>query len=337
MKSLRAVHLALAFLALLLLLLARLAQLQILEHGYWEQEAKRSRTTERALPFSRGRLLDRNGVVMAEDVHTFDLHFRYREFRRGHAAGLLLESWLLLGGSPGGLPQSLERGEVLGELLLALTPADLRVLDERERGDMRFYLARLGGLDAKLDPMRLQVWEASSQTSFRAEFPQARGRFLELLANQRRDLARLEARLGLDRGELLARLETRRLDLELRIRQRAACTAAGKAFGLTASEVRRLLEPPQAEGAGSSAAVTAASLAQGEARAVDAARPTAAEGAWTRADFLLALAGRWRLRPELAGLEEIAGYLVRADWADPLQPLRELQALLQRIEEVAPD
>lgn len=64
-------------LALLLLLLAaiggRLFQLQILQHSFWAAQAQKIQERELIEPSPRGRIYDRNGLLLATDIKTYSL------------------------------------------------------------------------------------------------------------------------------------------------------------------------------------------------------------------------------------------------------------------------
>ena len=78
-------------LAVLAVLIGRMVQLQVVEHDTWAERARRSRLEKRTLPAERGRILDRDGNVLAQDRRSFDLFFEYRAFRRGQLIGQLFE------------------------------------------------------------------------------------------------------------------------------------------------------------------------------------------------------------------------------------------------------
>ncbi|MBI5368847.1 MAG: hypothetical protein HZA54_17565 [Planctomycetes bacterium] len=50
---------------------ARLFQLQVLEGARYREESERKVTTIEILPSMRGRIVDRNGVVLARDERSF--------------------------------------------------------------------------------------------------------------------------------------------------------------------------------------------------------------------------------------------------------------------------
>jgi len=73
---------ALVFLATAVLV-ARLFQIQVLEHEVWAVQAASLLRSSEVLPYHRGKLLDREGRVIAQDEDAWGVEFRYREFRRG--------------------------------------------------------------------------------------------------------------------------------------------------------------------------------------------------------------------------------------------------------------
>ncbi len=142
MRGQRLRQLAYLFLLLLVVLVGRLWQLQILQHETWLREARNSRLERDTIPFRRGKILDRQGKVLAMDKPAYDLYFRYRDFRRGHVAGQLHEALALMGVSSGGSAQALAHGEELGEILFRWIPQDLAALNLRQRNDFLFYVRR---------------------------------------------------------------------------------------------------------------------------------------------------------------------------------------------------
>jgi len=236
-------HRLLIFFSLLVLLLAgRLVQLQLVQGGLWKEEARRSRLQVRPLLFHRGRILDRRGEVLAEDQITYDLMFRYRDFRRGHPAGQILEALTLLGRPTGGLDDCLEHAADKEAFLFALRPADLAGLRPSERTDLFFYFRRLTGLEAG----RVRHWAEEEAGSFGEAFPGAREAFEERIAASRKDLVRLEEALDLPRGELLRLAERERRKLELLLRREALRQAAGRETGLSRFALLRKLAETKA-------------------------------------------------------------------------------------------
>ena len=73
-----------------LVLCYRLAQLQIQDHEVWAKKRQQNYLGNEFLAAPRGRILDRDGRVLAEDRMSFELGIRYRFFRRQHPLGLVL-------------------------------------------------------------------------------------------------------------------------------------------------------------------------------------------------------------------------------------------------------
>lgn len=243
MKALRLRRLAYLFLCILMLLIGRLFQLQVKEHDYWVQEARNSRLDRASIPFQRGRILDRNGTVLAMDKPSYDLYFRYRDFRRGHIAGQLHEALAMMGMDSGGLDRCLELGEELGAHCLQWTPADLRPLGSRRGDDLIFYLRGMADMQASQWRLEVQDWQEHGTLPFHERFPMAVDGLRRRLADARRELQLLEDLLGLDwRGQLMPRLEERRQVLEHMVLRRSLQEAAGRAFGVSASTVRARLQ-----------------------------------------------------------------------------------------------
>ena len=253
MRERRVRQVALVAVGLWLVLVARLFQLQVVEHERWLEEARRTRIAGHAIPFRRGRILDRDGEVLAEDrlVHHLALH--YRSFRRDHPVGQAFELLRLLGVDAGGIPGAFARGEGLAALWLGLRPEDLAVLPARERSDAVFYLARLAG--GSVDGGAVRAWMASGTEPFGVAFPEAEPHFREALGRARKAWAELAAALGTE-GEALSELvERERLRMDALVERRALQQAASRVLGRPVSEILRETAAP-AGGAG--AAVLAA-------------------------------------------------------------------------------
>jgi len=69
----------LVFLGMLLLCVAKLGHLQLVQHPKYANAALSSLTSEELTPSPRGRIMDCNGRVLAEDVPSFDLSVRPRQ------------------------------------------------------------------------------------------------------------------------------------------------------------------------------------------------------------------------------------------------------------------
>ncbi|MFQ5748420.1 MAG: peptidoglycan D,D-transpeptidase FtsI family protein [Planctomycetota bacterium] len=302
------------FSLLVLLLVGRLAQLQLFQGSLWKEEARRSRLQVRPLLFHRGRILDRRGEVLAEDQITYDLMFRYRDFRRGHPAGQILEAMTLLGRPTRGLDDCLQHAEEMEAFLFALRPADLAGLRPSERTDLFFYFRRLTGLEEG----RVRRWAEEEAGSFGEAFPNAREAFENRIAGARGGLLRLEEALGLPQGELLRLAERERRKLELLLRREALRQAAGRETGLSRFELLR-------------------KLAETEARPGDEAGVAGGPGGGGRnpdaGPVLLAqLASAWSLEPSRVAAALFADPETALD-----ERLAELGQVLRRVEQAAPD
>ncbi|MDP6849322.1 MAG: penicillin-binding transpeptidase domain-containing protein [Planctomycetota bacterium] len=237
MRHARLLRLAIVFLSVLFLLIARLWQMQVVQHEDWLSEARSSRSHVRRLPYSRGRIVDAEGEVLARDRRSFQLSFEYRSFRRSHPAGQLFEVLGLLGGAEGGLDWCWENAENIGESLLDLHPSQLLGLNSGMRGDLLFYLRRLCQLEGPDVGEQLQEWAQEGELSFSAAFPQARKGFTRNIQETRFSWRTLEDKLP----NLMQELESERRRLEWWVRQRGLREAAGRGFGLTAWQVYREL------------------------------------------------------------------------------------------------
>ncbi len=216
---------------LLLLVVGRLVQLQVLEHETWQAEAIRARSSGRTLPFTRGAVLDRAGRVLAEDHRSYVLRFEYRSFRRGFLAGQLFEASQLAGIPVDGLADAWARADDLGQRLLALPAEGLRLLSGSQRGDLLFYLARIGGLPRSRF-LELEGWAQDGSGAFPG-WPEGVDGFPQELLRSRQAWERLERLFPEREQELMARLEEERRGLELRIRLLALREAAGRSQGQT--------------------------------------------------------------------------------------------------------
>lgn len=242
MKALRLRRLAYVFLGILALLIGRLFQLQIKEHDYWLQEARNSRLDRASIPFQRGRILDRNGVVLAMDKPSYDLYYRYRDFRRGHVAGQLHEALAMMDIPSGGLAQCLELGEELGAYCLAWTPEDIRPLGSRRGDDLIFYLRGITDMQGSQWRLEVQDWQEHGTRPFHERFPGAVDGLRRRLADARRELDLLEGLLGAEwYGQLLPRLEERRQVLEQMVLSGSLLEAGGRALGVSGSTLRTRL------------------------------------------------------------------------------------------------
>ncbi|NQU48037.1 MAG: hypothetical protein HQ519_05275 [Planctomycetes bacterium] len=230
-------------LAVLAVLIGRMVQLQVVEHDTWAERARRSRLEKRTLPAERGRILDRDGNVLAHDRRSFDLFFEYRAFRRGQLIGQLFEVLHLMTEPCNGLAECLLDGERLGARVMQWTPQDLAGLNSRSRGDVQYYLRKVGGLKSSQREL-LEQWAVSKSTQpFGDAFPSAWPNFLLELQQSRHRFYTLQleiqSRLKLP---LLDQLELEREKLELRIRQQAVRVAASNALQVDPWKIRTLFQ-----------------------------------------------------------------------------------------------
>lgn len=231
MRARRIAQLVSAFAGLMLLLAARLLQLQWLQHDEWRLAALESRTAATDIAYRRGRLLDRSGAVLAEDRTVYDLLWQYRDFRREHPAGQLLEALALLGSDAQGLRACFEQAEALAPIWQSARPRHLERLPAREREDLSFYLQRLCGLRTSAEIGAFDAWAAggSAQTLSEA-FPRAAAFHQAALARARLDWRRLEAALEFVPGSLLERLDEERGLIEQAVQRRVLRLAAARAL-----------------------------------------------------------------------------------------------------------
>lgn len=152
----------------LVLLVVRLFQVQVLEHEVWAREAANLSRENEVLPYLRGEIRDRNGVVLAQDESVYRLEFAYRAFRREHALGQVAHALSDLRGHAVSLRDAERVLEDEAQRLVLLTPRELEAFergaalpefgvleaadagDERRRtraGSLHFYIGRLLALD----------------------------------------------------------------------------------------------------------------------------------------------------------------------------------------------
>lgn len=152
----------------LVVLVVRLFQVQVLEHEVWAREAANLSRENEVLPYLRGEIRDRNGVVLAQDESVYRLEFAYRAFRREHALGQVAHALSDLHGHAVTLQDAARVFEDEAQRLVLLTPRELEdfesgealpsfgipaaesARDERRRtraGSLRFYIGRLLALD----------------------------------------------------------------------------------------------------------------------------------------------------------------------------------------------
>jgi len=155
-----------------LAIVARLFQVQVLQHEVWAREAANLGRTWTVVPYRRGTIFDRAGRVVAQDEEVHELHFVWRDFRRGHPLGQVAEMRSLLEMRPVPLEEALAHLEEWAFELAYLSPAaidgfgrgeavqtkTLRVpatgaADEDQRwtrsGHLHFYVQGLLALDRR--------------------------------------------------------------------------------------------------------------------------------------------------------------------------------------------
>lgn len=312
MRKRRLQHLVFALVFVQGILAARMFQLQVVQHEEWAERARRSRLEKRTIPATRGRILDRDGVVLAEDRRAYDLMLEYRSFRRGQAVGQLFELCQLIGLPATGLVEVEAQAEALTGELLSMDRSRLAGLGSRRRGDALYYLRRLCGF-SRSQADSIEAWALESEQSFGEAFPKAAAGMAQSIADSRQHLRELEYLLGSRLGDpLLERLERERQRLERQIRQQAVRTAAGVALGIGAWEVRDML-------------------------ALDAEpRQAAAKRAWrVEREFALQdLKRRWQWPGET---EELGALIAPPTDPDSLPSMQELGELLALVETVSTD
>lgn len=103
----------------------RLAQLQLVEHQVWADEASKLERSGAVLPYRRGAVLDRDGRVLVEDRGVYRLELVYRDFRRGHPLGIVAHARAALERRAVPLPEALATLDRWAIDLVRLSPAEL--------------------------------------------------------------------------------------------------------------------------------------------------------------------------------------------------------------------
>lgn len=171
-RRVRPLVLVLALGALLLVL--RLWQVQVLEHELWAAEAARQVLSGESIPYRRGRILDTNGRVLAEDADAWRVVLVYRDFRRSHPLGMVAHARSALEGRPVSLEEASANLVRWAHELVQLSPAALErrtgegEIARRRRADVRFYVQRLLGIEPRAWRAALEGAEvvAGDETSF---------------------------------------------------------------------------------------------------------------------------------------------------------------------------
>ena len=156
----------------LLALALRLAQVQVIEAPVWGREAANLVRSSNVIPYHRGVIRDRRGVVLAHDADVYEIEFEYRAFRRGHVLGLVAHARSALELRSVPLAEAHERMEEWAAALVAITPEQLSAfargeavaiggveapastdpaLEQRPQraADVRWYAGALLGLDVR--------------------------------------------------------------------------------------------------------------------------------------------------------------------------------------------
>jgi penicillin-binding protein 2 len=262
-------------------LLLRLAQVQIVEHEVWAEEAANLVRKGNIVPFVRGEIRDRRGRRVVVDRQLYEVEFVYRDFRRGHPLGLVAHAWSTLHLLPVPLDEARPRLVPWARALASLTPGDLsrfaegkgietpdlRIPPSPEGGgdlvlhrsrDLSYYIAELVGLDrADRKALRKLPDDVKEQTSYLQFAARRRGRnadeFLVELEQRIDDSTRFLIRLANLREESEGQgvnaggaspLDRLVADLERR-RRRVEDQAAGDLFGAAAGFAAGRLEPAQ--------------------------------------------------------------------------------------------
>ncbi|MBK7875720.1 MAG: hypothetical protein IPJ77_08210 [Planctomycetes bacterium] len=215
----------------LFVLVARLVQVQVFEAPVWGREAANLVRSSNVIPYHRGVIRDRNGVVLARDEDLYEVEFEYRAFRRGHVLGQVAHARSALELRSVPLAEAFEHLEDWARALVAITPEQLAafargealaiggvvvpasadpVLEQRNQRaiDVRYYAGALLGLDDRAaralrpdaeDPARVRSWiELAAERARKSTKERLAAELEHALACARGDLDELAARLADD-------------------------------------------------------------------------------------------------------------------------------------------
>lgn len=214
----------------LVVLAARLVQVQVVEAAVWGREAANLVRSSNVIPYHRGVIRDRNGVVLAKDEDLYEVEFEYRSFRRGHALGVVAHARSALELRAVPLAEALDHLEEWARSLVAITPEELSAfargeavllggvqlpasadpeLEQRAQraADVRYYASVLLGLDDRAaralrpdveDPARSRPWVELAAARAGSTKERALAQLDRALAVARADLEELATRLADD-------------------------------------------------------------------------------------------------------------------------------------------
>ncbi len=74
-----------------LFLVTRLHEVSVGEHAIWAREAASLERSAHRVPYRRGSILDRNGIPWVTDQVSYEIDFVWRDFRRGHPLGNIVQ------------------------------------------------------------------------------------------------------------------------------------------------------------------------------------------------------------------------------------------------------
>ena len=111
----------------LLFLLTRLYEVSVGEHDIWAREAASLERSSHRVPFRRGDILDRQGRTWVTDQVGYEIDFVWRDFRRGHPLGNIVQLMSLTLMRPVGLQEVAGADAALwAGHLTALSPDQIR-------------------------------------------------------------------------------------------------------------------------------------------------------------------------------------------------------------------
>jgi hypothetical protein len=236
--------------------LVRAFQVQVLQHGIWAAEAAGMLQSSEVLPYHRGQILDRNGLVLARDEDRDEVRLVYRDFRRGSPIAQVAHARSSLEMRAVPLPEAEQNLEAWAAELVGLRPIDLAgfargaalgsgrvpeldaaqarsALRERRANDLRYYAAEL----LELPPLDRSCFVQNE------DLPAAQRTLLELAA-ERRGLGPAALQRELEQSLRDARTRLARLAqlVERDSRQSAAegATPLARLLGLLERERREI-------------------------------------------------------------------------------------------------
>jgi len=196
---------------------ARLVHLQFGTADFWRDEARKSRTDIKTIPFQRGAIRDRLGRPLAVGLPVHDLAFDCREFRRETPAGAIIGASRILARLPGfggssSLREIVSAPQAWVVCVLSRSPADVRLLPKVLRDDYGFYARALLGETRAEFKQRIEGPEQEGQPFARTDHEV--GRVTDRLRVQIGSLEDLAQSLDVSLDEFVALVDAQIDDVE---------------------------------------------------------------------------------------------------------------------------